>query len=413
MMLFKKFKLTAIAGLGLLAGCMATVDPGSVGAGSKGETTKFELAADVLGESALVPGRRPPLDSLEGSLWMQIDNAEHRIKSSGHVVRDPALNKYVRGLVCKMAGKFCPHIRTYIVRAPNFNASMMPSGVMQIHSGLLLRVRNEAELASVIGHEIGHYIRLHSRDRWRKLIDTTNAMMVAKMVMAAAGVPGSSALIDNIAAGSLAAYSREHERESDVVGLRLLVKNGYDPWAAQKVWVQIERERQLEKQNPFRSTFLDSHPSGIERAGNLGALARFAEKHTMKKDRGKRRFEDAVMPLREMMLRDELNHRDYKRFRGLLAMLIRGGRNVGIFHFFRGETYRLQGGDDNLAKAMASYRNAAARPETPVIVYRAMARVLAKQGKKAAARKAYGRYLKNNPDAEDRKIIEVIMDGLS
>ena len=406
-------KLMAIAGLGLLAGCVATVDPSTVGTGSKGEITKFELAADVLGESTLVPGQRPPLDSLEGSLWMQIDSAEHRIKSSGHVIRNPALNKYVRGVVCKMAGKFCPHIRTYIVRAPNFNALMMPSGVMQIHSGLLLRVRNEAELASVIGHEIGHYIRLHSRDRWRNLIDTTNAVMVAKMVMASAGVPGSSALIDSIAAGSLAAYSRDHERESDVVGLRLLVKNGYDPWAAQNVWVQLERERQFTKQNPFRSTFLDSHPSGIERAGNLGALARFAEKHSKKKDRGKRRFEDAVIPLRETMLRDELNHRDYKRFRGLLAMLIRNCRKVGVFHFFRGESFRLQGGEGNLDKAMLSYRNAAARSETPVIVYRAMARVLAKQGKKAAARKAFGRYLEKSPDAEDREIIEVIMDGLS
>jgi predicted Zn-dependent protease len=413
MMRFKNPKFMAIAGLGLLAGCVATVDPATVGTGSKGETTKFELATDVLDESPLVPGRRPPLDSLEGSLWMAIDNAEHRIKSSGHVIRDPALNKYVRGVVCKMAGKYCPHIRTYIVRAPSVNASMFPNGVMQIHSGLLLRVRNEAELAAILGHEIGHYIRLHSRDRWQKLIDTTNALMFAKMVMAAAGVPGPTDFINNLAAGSLAAYSRDHERESDVVGLRLLVKNGYDPWAAQKVWVQLDRERQFEKQNPFRSTFLDSHPSGVERAENLGALARFAEKHTKKHDRGKRRFEDVVIPLREMMLRDELNLRDHKRFRGLLGMLIRNGRHVGIFHFFRGESYRLQGGDDNLRKAMLSYRNAAARPETPVIVYRAMARVLAKQGKKSEARGAYGRYLEKHPDAEDREIIEMIMGGMS
>jgi predicted Zn-dependent protease len=413
MMRIKKIKFMAIAGLGLLAGCVSTVDPASVGTGSKGETTTFDLAADVLDESPLVPGRRPTLDSLEGSLWMQIDNAEHQIKSSGHVIRDPALNKYVRGVVCNMAGKFCPHIRTYIVRAPSFNASMFPNGVMQVHSGLLLRVRNEAELAAILGHEIGHYIRLHTRDRWRKIIDTTNVLMFTKMVFAVAGVPGTTELIDNMARGSLAAYSRDHERESDMVGLRLLVKNGYDPWAAQKVWVQIERERQFEKKNPFRSKYLDSHPSGVERADNLGALARYAEKHTKNNDRGKRRFEDAVIPLRAMMLRDEMNLRDHKRFRGLLAMLIRNGRHVGIFHFFRGENYRLQGGDDNLDKAMLSYRNAAARRETPVIVYRAMARVLAKQGKKAEARKAYRLYLDKSPDAEDRGIIEQIMDGLS
>ena len=109
------------------------------------------------------------------------------------------------------------------------------------HPSLLLRVRNEAELAPILGHEIGHYIRLHTRDRWQKLIDMTNALMFAKMVIAAAGVPGPTDLIDNMALGSRAAYSRDHERESDLVGLRLLVKNGYDPWAAQKVWVQLKR----------------------------------------------------------------------------------------------------------------------------------------------------------------------------
>ena len=54
-----------------------------------------------------------------------------------------------------------------LVRTPYFNASMAPNGMMQVWSGLLLRVDNEAQLAAVLGHEIGHYLARHSVERLR------------------------------------------------------------------------------------------------------------------------------------------------------------------------------------------------------------------------------------------------------
>ena len=130
-------------------------------------------------------------------------------------------------------------------------------------------------------------------------------------------------------------------------------------------------------------------------------------------DSSVRRYEKAVFPLRMMLLQDEMNLRQFDRSQKLLTMLIRGGRRVGQLHFFRGETYRLRGGDGDLEKAMQSYRIAVERQAAPDIAYRSMGRVLDKLGKKAEARKAYRTYLEISPDAEDRKIIEFMLDGLS
>ena len=108
------------------------------------------------------PGERPSIESEEASLWMMMDRVEGNLKTSGRVVDDPALNAYVSGLVCRLAGPYCGDVRVYVVRAAGFNASMAPNGSMRVWTGLLLRSRNEAQLAFVLGHELGHYLRRHS-----------------------------------------------------------------------------------------------------------------------------------------------------------------------------------------------------------------------------------------------------------
>lgn len=116
-----------------------------------------------------LPGRfsRPDLATDEGGLWALMDREETRLRRSPFVVRDHGLREYLHGLACRLAGEHCPDIRVYPVRTPWFNASMAPNGMMQVWTGLLLRVENEAQLAAVLGHEIGHYLRRHALERLR------------------------------------------------------------------------------------------------------------------------------------------------------------------------------------------------------------------------------------------------------
>jgi len=94
---------------------------------------------------------RPDAKETEAGLWMIFDNFENDVKNSPLRVRDPALNSYVRDVICKIAASTCGSLRVYIVNDPSFNASAAPNGMVIVNTGLLLRSENEAQLAFVLG----------------------------------------------------------------------------------------------------------------------------------------------------------------------------------------------------------------------------------------------------------------------
>jgi predicted Zn-dependent protease len=119
--------------------------------------------------TATRPDQRPAEGSDEAELWYIMERIERELKASPLLVRDPALNDYVHSVLCKVTDDYCRDVRVYIVDVPYFNASMAPNGAMMVWTGTLLRVRNEAQLALVLGHEFGHYRERHTLQQWRKL----------------------------------------------------------------------------------------------------------------------------------------------------------------------------------------------------------------------------------------------------
>jgi len=101
------------------------------------------------------------------------------LRRSPLAIRDPALGKYLADLTCRLADGYCPDIRIHVMRTPYFNASMAPNGMMQVWSGLLLRVENEAQLAAIIGHELGHYLE---RQQLQQLRDAKDKAVLAQLV---------------------------------------------------------------------------------------------------------------------------------------------------------------------------------------------------------------------------------------
>src|SRR3546814_1178828 len=85
----------------------------------------------------------------EIGLWQRDDEYERALVASPVVIRDEALSAYVKSVLCRAVGTDrCDATRVYILREPTFNATMSPNGTMRVYSGLLLRVRSEAELAA-------------------------------------------------------------------------------------------------------------------------------------------------------------------------------------------------------------------------------------------------------------------------
>jgi len=183
----------------------------------------FLGCATTVEESAtLTPGQQPEKASLEAGLWKQVEKIESETRRSGRLVKDPELNNYIKNIVCDLAGNHCPDIRLYILDVNLFNAAMYPNGMMHLYTGLLLRVQNEAQLASVLGHEIVHFVQRHSLKRYVDIQSKADAMAVINIPLGLLGPYASLASLAGQLAllGSIMAYSRDHEREADLEGLK-------------------------------------------------------------------------------------------------------------------------------------------------------------------------------------------------
>jgi tetratricopeptide (TPR) repeat protein len=337
------------------------------------------------GVADLAPEERPADRSDEASLWLQADRREEQLEASPSVVRDPALQAYIRGVVCRIAGPHCPRIRAYVIRDPAFNASMAANGLMEIGTGLLLRLANEAQLAHVLGHEIGHYLRRHTMQRWEDF--------QAKAINLRAEV------------GSLAAFSRDQEREADQLGSELMVKSGYDPREAPRVWERFLAER-AGRPTVASNIFLATHPPTAER---VAALRNYAEKTVVTTGEPRIGRDDYVAhlrPARRWMLRDEVRRHQFASSETLLRFLIEAGDSLGELYFSEGELHRLRGALGDLTRSVAAYRRALEFPDAPPETQRSLGLVYLRLEDRAAARKALARYLEDRPDAQDRALIE-------
>jgi predicted Zn-dependent protease len=359
----------------------------------------------------LQAGQRPAPGSDEGGLWMQMDRVEQSLQTSGRLVTDAALHAYLRGIVCRLASEHCADIRLYVVQTPHFNASMAPNGAMQVWTGLLLRADNEAQLAYVLGHELAHYRRRHSVQRWRDMRTKTNVAAVFTVLTAAAGQGYIGSLAQLAALGSILAFSRDNEREADEIGLELTARAGYDPREAPKIWEALDRERRAGKDSePL--IFFATHPPTEERIGTLKELAGKAYTPDRIMTDGGQTHATILAPLRATLLRDELRLRDFARSQVLLERLLAGEPTSGQLHFFQGELYRLRGGDGDAARALASYERALTVGGAPPETNRAAGLLLMREGDKERARAAFDRYLTEAPGAEDRPMIQSYLEQL-
>ena len=220
----------------------------------------------------------------EIGMWRDEDEEERQLANSPLVIRDEVLNSYVRSVLCKTVGADrCQAARIYILRTPIFNATMAPNGTMRVFTGLLLRMRSEAELAAVLGHEFGHFERRHGLNKFKASRTGTDILSWAAVLTAMAGSYEAQSNFNNLQIsiyGNLYRYGRDTEREADLLGLGYLNASTLPPQAASQVWRNAMGEaeasasaRGLKKPRFDAIAFTASHPPDAERAAYLSALA--------------------------------------------------------------------------------------------------------------------------------------------
>jgi predicted Zn-dependent protease len=153
-----------------------------------------------------------------------------------------------------------------IDRPETINAFALPGGRVAIFTGLLPVAANEAGLATVIGHEIGHVIARHGAERMTQATLAQAGLTVADVALRSNEhrniiLP---ALGMGAQLGVILPYSRLHESEADAIGLTLMAKAGYDPREAVALW-----ERMGEVGGSRQPEFLATHPSPDTRQQRL------------------------------------------------------------------------------------------------------------------------------------------------
>jgi hypothetical protein len=357
------------------------------------------------------PGEQPPLETEEAGFWMQMDRLEQSVRTSGRVVRDPELNAYLRLIFCDLSPDYCNDIRLYVVRAPGFNATVMANGTMQLWTGMLLRVQNEAQLAAVLGHELTHYLRRHTLQKWRDIRAKTDAMVFFQFATAVVGLGVVGLMAQFATLGSIQAFNRDQEREADRFGFEMMAGAGYEPEAAPRIWDALIAEKEASSR-PKGSIFFASHPASEERRETLTEMA--AEYKTVAAELGRERFVAMTAGFRGEWLRDELRQRDFGAMQIVLDRLMEAGANPGELYYFQGELHRLraQAEEADADKALMAYEKAIELGGAPPEVHRALGLIHWSARREAQAKLAFETYLSAVADAPDRAMIEHYLEQM-
>nr|WP_255326338.1 M48 family metallopeptidase [Sphingobium sp. EM0848] len=337
---------------------------------------------------------------------MLADEDERTLRDSKFLINDPALQAYVGGVLCRAVGEDrCRGVRIYLVRVASFNANMAPNGTMQVWSGLLLRVRSEAELAAVLGHEFAHFELRHSLAGFRQRRTATDIAVWAAFL----GQYGPA--IQQGAIGSIFQFSREQEKQADLLSLKYAMQSPYSAQAASHIWQRLMDEadatalgRKQRSQRYDRVAFFSTHPTNLERASYLSTLSA----DVAAKPEEEERYTVALARWLPEFLSDQLKLNDFGGTEYLLSSLA-GEHWTAPLLFARAELYRQRGNPRDLVAAADFYRSAIGADPDLAEAWRGLGLCLMRNRQQAEGAAALQNYIRLRPQAADISMLHAMI----
>lgn len=231
------------------------------------------------------------------------------------VVNNPALQSYVNALGQRLAGQSHRsqlQWRFTVLDSPEINAFALPGGYVYVTRGIMAYMDSEADLAGVIGHEIGHVTARHGAQRATSQQNAGLGVLAASVLGAVAeayGVAGAGQLAgqvsQNVAAGYIASYGREQELQADGLGAEYLFRTRYDPRNMIDV-IKVLKNQELfaadqakaeGRPAPVKGDWLSSHPSNDQRLETISRLAAQYQTRERYDDDGRNRYLQAIQSM--------------------------------------------------------------------------------------------------------------------
>ena len=345
----------------------------------------------------------------EKVLWRRALEEQSILDGSGWLYRDAELEAYINAVAARLGASADTRDIVFtikIINDPNLNAFVYPNGVIYVHTGVLARMENEAQLAALLAHEMAHAICRHSLRVQKSLNSRPRYMAAVQHVVGAIGVTRELARLLG-ANGSMAAisgYTRELEAEADRVGLDLMAKAGYDPRQALNLFEHLMQE--IKDEDIAEPFFFGTHPSVQQRIENVDqwlAAAYPAEdirplnSDVFRSKLGKLILNNADLDLR--IGRFEIAGRSVESY------LDRHPNDAGA-HYMLGEIFRQRGGRENTKRAIQQYEKAIVLDPSFPDPHKAIGLIHYKVGEQHLAQKYFETCLLLAPDAPDKAYIE-------
>jgi beta-barrel assembly-enhancing protease len=391
-------------------------------------------------------GRPFEPDADERALWTKAEKEEETLLKKVKVYDDAMLADYLARVGDRLTpdevrGAGGPGFKFAVLRDPTLNAFALPNGHIYVHTGLLSRLDNESQLAMIVGHEMTHVTHRHARSleldgQARHIVDPAIAASIGVAALAGSGAQNGAGVgaavigqtanailglgLALTATAAISGYGRNLERDADHGGMDNLVRAGYDPKEAPKVFALLRSESK--DRGSLETFFLGSQPKLTERIETTEALLRTRYAQAALDPTTTRDTDDFRLRMRSVgrdnALEDiragrfDLAQRQLDRVLAITPM-------DAIAHTYYGDLHRLKAQrardvarrDEHARLALASYQTAIDLDPTAPEPHRQLGFLYYQQKDTAKAKAAFEKYLSLGPAAADaRRVKEYLVE---
>jgi len=362
----------------------------------------------------------------EAELWERAREHEEGLREAGTVASHPRIEKFLEAMADRMLGDFLDHlgveVRFIIVEEPTLSAWAYPYGTIGIHTGLLVRMDNEAQLGSIVAHELSHFLQRHT---YREMLSKGKQSVFGKGLGLLAGAAlakqtGSfspdvadftSGLWLNLATSG---YSKKNEYVADEEGLMLMAGAGMAREEAIPAFEALAENDVYGAGDPRK--IWSSHPRLENRLKNL--------KKEIRREKRRKGYVAGGVPDRLDYYRAiatalianaklDTGERQFGRAREALEKYLLVYPEDPEAHFLVGEAHRLENPmGPEFTEAMKAWHAALEHDPAYADAYRELGMAYRMQRKNTEARSAFERYLAIAPGAPDAGIIRGYIEGL-
>jgi len=346
----------------------------------------------------------------EKILWDQAEKSQKILQKSGTLYVDSELTAYINEVAAKLWPENITQqdqlaFEVLVIKNPLLNALTFPNGKIYVHTGMLARMENEAQLATLLAHEMSHAVNRDALTSYRNLKNKTAMLNTMGVVTSGLGGFGSLAYLAGSygIVSSIYGYSRELEEQADSFGLKRMYKAGYDPNEAPKLFYLILNWLEINDiDEPF---FFGTHPKLQDRINSYYLLL-----STQFKDLtgtvNAQQYQDKVKGI--ILLNAALN---IKAGRFKIAeqdiWTYIGRQNISAeAYYLLGEICTQNEIDTDTQKAIEYYSYAIDLDPNYSDPYRELGLIAFKQGRMDEAEKYFTSYINLAPNAIDRGYIE-------